>query len=322
MVIRVGHRRKRPQGVNKVGHWGAWRALAALPAMVSGFGVVLVALGFLGRLEGLAVLAWLGAGLLTLTRRGERVAVRLGCGFRRPSREQGLMLEPLWSRVIDRCGISSGSVDLYLQRSRAVNSYSVGSRSVAVTGGIVSNFQAGKIEMRVVEAVLAHELGHRCTNGSRFIPVTLWLAMPWRLFSRAVLRLSVRLTGRQPMCLLAIVVVVGLGLAMVQAGYHGAWGVVMVLGALGVFGLGTPVADAALSRGSERAADRFAAEAGYGDDLARALMLLDVRPTRRRRLLDRTVDSHPDSQRRIDDLRHSGASADRRSARLAMPVSY
>ena len=269
---------------------------------------MLVLLGFLGRWECLAVLTWLGAGLFTLTRRGERVAVRLSCGFRRPSGEQVSVLEPVWRRVLARCNVPGGSVDLYVQRSRDVNAYAVGSRSVAVTSAIVSSYQAGRIDATVVEAVLAHELGHTRTNGSRFVPLTLWLAMPWRLFYRAVLRLSLRMAGRQPLGLLAMVVLAGFGVAILQAAQHDAWGAVVVLGALCVFGLGTPVADAALCRGSERAADRFAAEAGYSDDLARALQLLDVGSTRRRRLVDRILDSHPDSKRRIEELRRSDCS--------------
>lgn len=59
------------------GWWGLWRTLVALPAMIAGTGVMLVVLGFMGRWEGLGLLAWLGAGLLTATRLGERAAARL-----------------------------------------------------------------------------------------------------------------------------------------------------------------------------------------------------------------------------------------------------
>ena len=89
----------------ELGRWGAWRALVALPAMTAGSGVIVVSLGFLGRWEGLGLFASFAAGLLTLTRSGERVAVGLGCGFRRLSPVERAVLEPLWIRVLDRCGV-------------------------------------------------------------------------------------------------------------------------------------------------------------------------------------------------------------------------
>ncbi|MBN9618502.1 MAG: M48 family metalloprotease [Actinobacteria bacterium] len=282
--------------------------------MAAGVGVMLVVLGFLGRWEGAGFLAWLGIGLLTLARWGERVAVRLGCGFRLPSPEQAGILEPVWRRILACCRVPGESVDLYVQRSPAVNAYAVGGRSVAVTSGILTNYEAGNIDARAIEAVLAHELGHSRTNAARFLPITLWFALPWRLFYRAVLRASLHLVGRQPRCLLAGIVLAGFGVATVQAVRQGAWSTVAILGALVVFGLGAPVADAALSRASERAADRFAAEAGYGEDLARALRILDPRPARRRRLSDRVLDSHPDSDLRIEQLRYQSAEARPRSA--------
>jgi STE24 endopeptidase len=202
---------------------------------------------------------------------------------------------------------------LYVQLSSAVNAYAVGGRSVAVTSGILSDYEAGKIDARALEAVLAHELGDSRTDASRFLPITLWFALPWRLFYRAVLRASLHLAGRQPRGLLAGIALAGFGVATAQAARQGAWGTVVILGALVVFGLSTPVADAAMSRVSERAADRFAADAGYGEDLARALQTLDHRPARHRRLTDRVLDSHPDSELRIEQLRFYSAEGRSRS---------
>lgn len=205
------------------------------------------------------------------------------------------------------CGVPSGSVELYVQRGSAVNAYAVGGRSVAVTSGIVSRCAAGMLDARAIEAVLAHELGHSRSRGSGLLPITVWLALPWRVFYRAVLRAGLRLVGRQPRCLLAVVAIAGFTIALVQAAREARGGGFAVLGSLVVYGLGAPVADQALSRPGERAADDFAAAAGYGPDLARALQILDARSIRRRRLSDRVLDTHPDVARRIEQLsQHRG----------------
>jgi hypothetical protein len=58
------------------------------------------------------------------------------------------------------------------------------------------------------------------------VPLTLWLAMPWRLFYRSVLRVSMRLAGRQPLGLVAVIVLGAFTLAVVQASEQHAWGTV------------------------------------------------------------------------------------------------
>lgn len=285
------------------GHWGAWRALVAVPAMLAGLCVVLVAFSGLGRWEPIAVLAWVSCGLATVTRLGERIAVRIGCGFRRLSPSDLALLEPVWSEVLDRCGVRPGSVDLYVQRSVSVNAYAAGGRSLAITIRVLGDYRGSRLDGDLLQAALAHELGHVQTRGSRFSSAALWFATPWRLVCRGALRIGIRLTGRPPVLPILIISTVVCGSAIAGAADHRNWVTVGVLSALVVAGSLAPPVDAALSRASERAADRFAAGAGYAEHLARALSVLDNAPARRSALAA-ILARHPRVQARIDELRH------------------
>jgi len=72
------------------GSLGPWRAPAAAPATIGSLPLLLVLFGGMGpRLEGLVLLGWLAFGAVLHSRVGERVAVRVGCGFhRQPPRKQ------------------------------------------------------------------------------------------------------------------------------------------------------------------------------------------------------------------------------------------
>jgi STE24 endopeptidase len=284
------------------GHYGAWRAVAALPTMIASMLLLLVLLGWMREWDSLVLLAWLGCGLLTLTRRGERVAVHLACGFRRLSPDDSAAVSNVWSDVLARCDMSSDDVDLYVQRGESLNAYAVGGRSVAVTSRIVRDYRSGRIDDQLLGPILCHELGHHATYGGRFTPITLWLALPWRLFCGAVLRIASGLAGRQPQAPLFAVVVAVVVVAIVQASQHHAWDVVAVLGSLAVFSVACPLADAAVGRAGERAADRYTAQAGFGDDLARALASISPDSTHRRGLPHAILSRHPRTSQRIRDL--------------------
>ena len=140
------------------GHYSAWRALAAVPAMVGSLFLVLIAFAFLGRWEGVALLGWLASGALMLTRTAERVTVRLCCGFRRPTPAQRRLLDPVWQRALARCSIPASDVDWYVQRSRGVNAFATGGHSVAITTGVIKDFQAGWVSDDLIQAVITHDL--------------------------------------------------------------------------------------------------------------------------------------------------------------------
>jgi hypothetical protein len=77
-----------------------WRAVIAMPAMLGSLLLLLVVFGWAGRWEPVVMLTWLAcvAGVCTLV--GEGMAVRVGCGFRRPTHQQRTLLEPVWRAAL------------------------------------------------------------------------------------------------------------------------------------------------------------------------------------------------------------------------------
>jgi STE24 endopeptidase len=131
----------------------------------------------------------------------------------------------------------------------------------------------------------------------------MWLAAPWRFASRLVIGLGRATVGRrQPLRLLAAVVGAGVVIAVVQAVQQRQWAVAVVLSAVAVCAVLCPLADAAVSRRSEYAADRYAADVGVGPQLAGALQVLAGRQPRRVGLVARLSSRHPQVGRRIESL--------------------
>ncbi|UQX87648.1 M48 family metalloprotease [Jatrophihabitans telluris] len=80
------------------------------------------------------------------------------------------------------------------------------------------------------------------------------------------------------------------------------WAVAIVLSAVAVCAVVCPLADAAVSRRSEYAADRYAADVGVGPQLAGALQVLAGQQPRRVGLVARLLSRHPQVSRRIEAL--------------------
>jgi STE24 endopeptidase len=268
--------------------------------MVGSVLLLLVLFGWLGEWEGAVLLGWIGSGAAVFSRVGERVAVRVGARFRRPTEAQVGLLAPAWSAALARAGLAGSEVDLYVQRSREPNAFAAGGRSVAVTTGVLAKFQARRLGEEYLMAILTHELGHHATRATKFALVTMWLAMPWRFALRLVIRIGLATVGRrQPLRLLALVALAGVVVAVVQAVQQRHWAVAVVLSAVAVCTVVCPLADAALSRRSEYAADRYAADVGVGPQLAAALQVLAGGRRRRPALVVRVVSRHPEVAQRI-----------------------
>ena len=297
-----------PQAVRRrEGHFGAWRSVAALPAMVGSLLTLLVLFSWLGAWEELVLSGWLASGAAVFTGPGERIAVRVGCGFRRPSAQQAAVLEPLWAQALAYAQLRRDQVDLYVQRAKDPNALAAGGRSVAVTTGVVAEFQARRLGVAHLVAILAHEIGHVETRATKFALVTMWLSAPWRVLSRVVIVLAVSFAHRQPRRMLALVVVAGVVVAIVQAVQQQRWTVAVVLTGVAAAAVICPLADAVVSRRSEYAADRYAAQLGLGPHLALALEILNGGRGRRARWSTRIVSRHPDLASRIDRLTAAAA---------------
>jgi STE24 endopeptidase len=299
-------------GVIRRGHFGAWRAVAAAPAMVGSLLLLLVLFGWMGQWEGLVLLAWLASGAAVFTRIGERFAVAAGCGFRRPTKAQAAALQPVWEAALARSGAAPGDVDLYVQRSNDLNAYAAGGRSVAVTSGVLRQFLARRLGSAEMGAVLVHELGHHSTRATRFALVAIWLALPWRFASRLVIGIALATVGRrQPMRLLGVVAAATVVVAVVQAIQQRQFAVALVLGTVAVSAVVCPLADAGVSRRSEYAADRFTAGVGAGSQLADALRQMDRGAGPRQGWTQRALNRHPSVERRVAAIERYAARANR-----------
>ncbi len=293
------------------GRFGAWRALAALPAIFGGTAVMFV---LTAAWAPLLFVLWLGCAGLWSTPLGERLAVRATLGFRPLPPGLRDLIEPVCAAALARCGLPVGAVDWYVKAGRRPNACATGRRSVAVSDGAVESFLAGRLPADLFGAVLVHELGHHATRAGRFVLAAGWLAGPGRVAFRAAFLVSMLLCGRRQIGRPTwVVIALGGVVAIVQAAQQQQWltvaGVSVIAFALAV----TPLLDGAVSRGSEHAADRYAVSVGAGPDLARALVVISGSAAGRRGLARRALDRHPSLPSRLGRL-------DRLTAGSAVPV--
>jgi STE24 endopeptidase len=292
----------------RAARFGLGRAVAAAPAMLGSLLLVtLVTLVTLvsvtlGRWVGLLLpLAWAAGAAVLMTRVGEQITLRAACGFHVPSPAQAASLEPAWSAALGVTGTDPGDVELYVQTARAPNAYAAGGRSVAVTSRVVEDHATGRLREGQLVAVLVHELGHHATGATRPMLLLTWLAAPWCATSSVLAGLANILAGRDPRRGLGIVVLAGLAVGEFRALQQGQWlagGVLVVVGLTAVL---VPLANAAISRRSEYAADRFAADHGLAIELAAALRVLND-GKRAPRGWSRLLSTHPTSDQRIKAL--------------------
>ncbi|CCH88509.1 membrane protein of unknown function; Putative peptidase domain [Modestobacter italicus] len=284
------------------GRFGLLRAVAAAPAMLGSVGLVVVATGGLGAWALPALLIWVGCGAVALTRGGERIAVRVAFGFRRPSPAQAAVLQPLCAAALTSAGTRADDVELYVQRNRQLNAYATGGRSVAVTSRVLDEHRAGRLSDGQVVAVLVHELGHHASRATRPMLIAMWLAAPWRVAARLLASLTSGLSRCQPGWALAVVCVCGVVVAVVRAVHEGRWLAGGVIAAIALIAVVCPLVDAWACRRAEFAADRFAADHGRADELAAALRALHGRSSTVSGLSGRLLATHPTADERITAL--------------------
>jgi STE24 endopeptidase len=286
----------------RVVRYGLGRWIAAAPAVIGSLLTLLLASTALGRWSVLLLLTWAACAAAVTTGVGERVVIRVAYGFRRPSASQAAALQPAWARALRVTGTKAGDVELYVQTARMPNAFATGGRSVAVTSRVLQDCESGRLPEDLLVAVLVHELGHHATGATRPMLLLSWLTAPWRLTTRLLTGLVNSLAGRQPLTRRAVVLVAGLAVAVVHAVLQGLWMVGGVLAFVGLAAALCPLADAALSRRSEFAADRFAAHHGLALELAAALGAMDDGRTVAAGWARRLLASHPTSEKRIRAL--------------------
>jgi STE24 endopeptidase len=131
----------------------------------------------------------------------------------------------------------------------------------------------------------------------------MWLALPWRAATRLVIGLGLATVGRrQPMRLLGLVAAAAVVVAVVQALQRGQLTTTLVLCTVSVCAVLCPLTDAWVSRRSEYAADRFAADCGLATALSAALTHLDAEQPERLSWTQRAQSRHPSVDRRVEAL--------------------
>lgn len=284
------------------GHFGAWRTVVAVPAIIGSSLLLLVLGGCLGQWEIIALGAWVASGFAVSTEMVQRILLHTGYGFRRPTSRQAAVLDPLWNAALQRCGPPAGQLRLYVQRDANPNACAAGDHGVAVTTGLIDQFLAARLTREAFVAVLVHEIGHHATGATRCALVAGWLAGPWRFATRVTIGLALALSGRQPKGLLAAVIVFGAGATVVQTAQQGQWLLAVAIAAIAVAAVGCPFADAAIARRSEYAADRYTAQRNLGPQLAGALRALNYGQPAPRGLIGKALDRHPTVDRRVQRI--------------------
>jgi Zn-dependent protease with chaperone function len=259
----------------------------------------------------LASVVWTVSAALVLTRPVEAVLARLLFhGLHRPDPADLARIVPALERVCRRAGADPGRYLLRVQESRQVNAFALGGHMLAVTRVAVD------LPDDMLEAVLAHEVGHHRHLHPLAIILGWWFLLPFeaaerlqrvirrttRALARAYGRLREQTAGARAadgaIGMLVLLVVLGV---LVVAGTLLAVALGLLWLPLALLVRLARVLGAALSRAGEYAADRHAVELGYGPGLVRVLELFVVaeRSARRPRGLAALLRSHPTCEARI-----------------------
>jgi Zn-dependent protease with chaperone function len=301
-------------------------SLVVVGPLAYGAGVALTGDGRVALLLGTA--CWtLSAGLLLLRGVEARFA-RLLFRVRRPDDAELGRIAPVWRRACRRAGVAPSHYTLRVEDSQLNNAFALGARFVAVTR------RALELPDELLEAVLAHELGHHRDLHPLAATLGWWYLMPFSLLSWLLRRVRTvtsalsrgfsSLRGRVgqisgghplegPLGLVGVLVILG---ALVLVG-------VVLLVLLCVLWLplwlatgASRLLSAALSRAAEYAADRRATELGYGPGLIQVLEIfaLDEQRAPPRRGLGWRLASHPTCRARIAAVRREQARGSRQIA--------
>jgi Zn-dependent protease with chaperone function len=269
----------------------------------------------------LGTVCWtLSAGLLLL-RGTEAFFARLLFRVRRPNALELERIGPVWRQACRNAGVEPSAYTLRVEDSQLINAFALGAHFVAVTR------RALDLPDGMLEAVLAHELGHHRDLHPLAAMLGWWYLMPFSLLSWLLRRVR-GATGTLSRAFSGI----GAHIGQVSGGrpLEGALGLVAVLVILGTLVMAgallvvllclvwlplwlvtgaSRLLSAGLSRAAEYAADRRATELGYGASLIQVLEVFSLgerRQPRHGRLAWRlALASHPTYQARIAAVRRS-----------------
>ncbi|MCR6484581.1 M48 family metalloprotease [Amycolatopsis sp. OK19-0408] len=241
---------------------------------------------------------WVVAGAITFVPAFENFLLPLLFGLRAPTAGERTRLTPSWEAVCAAAEVDSRRYRLWVERSRELNAFAAGGRTVAVTRLALELPPPG------LEAILAHELGHHLSGHTRISLFLWWLELPARILTRLVrlLALAVPSVGRAFAAFgrsVAVLVTVLLAL-----------GILTALAFLDPWLLLAPLLGPVLAwskRLGEYRADLMAARLGYGPELIRLLReWIRAGGGDERRLWARLLAGHPAHIDRIKKLKDRG----------------
>jgi len=234
------------------------RAVVAGPAMIASLLLLVVLFGWAEPGEGPLLLAWLAIGIGALTVPGERAAVRCA-GFRRMTDVQRSLIQSALASALARCGVRADAVDLYIIRDAGGGARAAGRRSVAVSAGLLHRLATGQIADADAAAIVSRAVMHLALRTDAYVLMTRWYAWPWRAARRVLFVLTFGTVGQlQPPKMVVVGAAGVIGVALVQAVHQQQWTTLAILAAVSIFGVGCPLANAALSQRERRAVDELA----------------------------------------------------------------
>lgn len=248
-------------------------------------GVVGSALGDSWLVSLLALCFWTVAGVLMFLRPVELALARFLFKLRHPTPVELGRLDPVWRTVCVRAGVKPDGYLLRVEDVDHINASACAGHIVSVTRGAL------ELPDTQLAGIVAHELGHHRDLHPIALTLSWWYGVPVFLVARLALRLA-RVS--------AFFARFGLG-----------WVLIVYLLRLSIFLMLLPVrvarfALALLGRPAEYAADRNAADIGYGHELMLALqMFIDMGSDRTRAkqsLSVRLWSSHPPTHKRMRAL--------------------
>ncbi|OXM61924.1 M48 family metalloprotease [Amycolatopsis vastitatis] len=241
---------------------------------------------------------WALLGGITFVPVFEHFLLPLTFGLRQPTARELARLTPGWQAVCAAAGVDGARYRLWVDRSRELNAFAAGGRTVAVTR------TALELPPPSLEAILAHELGHHLAGHTRLSLYVWWLELPARLLARLVrlLALAVPYVGRAFAAFgrsVAVLVTVLLTL-----------GILTALAFLDPWLLLAPLLGPVLAwskRLGEYRADLMAARLGYGPELITLFReWIRAGGGDERRMWARLLAGHPAHIDRIKRLRDRG----------------
>ena len=228
--------------------------------------------------------------LLSLTPAAEWL-FRFFEGCKKGTAEQSAVLHSHFSEVCLRAGQDPSQYRLYVKQNNDFNAYAIGSKTVSVTAGLLAAANAEELK-----GVLAHELGHHTLGHTLWNRITYTAGQVGR-FIIGIYIFIIRICS-----LFAFIPLLGLFLSVIT------WVFVIFLKlfqwiveapfALGLF-FG--------SRRDEYAADRFAAQLGYGHGLRSFLDRMVAPNEKSEGFFARLHSTHPESAKRIRRLAETNA---------------